>query len=101
MPTLLASSVFLNSTSQALNLVKLMAVPRNIRTSAPAALSVCCAAPAHVEMNYMMDIVGPILPDSVVRLMALLQVTQKVKPARGAHSMQRSRGVPLVVSAHV
>ena len=74
-PKLLASNVFLNATTQALNVVRVGAMARTKIESTPkqAMMGSCMTTPT----EFVLDITGPILPASVVRLLALFNRTQE------------------------
>jgi len=81
MPTLLCSSVFLNGAVQSVNIVKVGAGSKNTAASsgAGAAAASPSAAPGGSSMTdvYTLDIAGPLLPASVVRLLTLFQSSQR------------------------
>jgi hypothetical protein len=77
LPTLLASSVFLNSTSQALNIIRVGAQTRSAAARTDAAPVGKTLGGAGLQMEYALDITGPIMPASVVRMLALFNSTQQ------------------------
>jgi len=77
MPTLLCSSVFLNGAVQSVNIVKVGAGTKNTTGSASALLSSASSSSSSSMTDvYTLDIAGPLLPASVVRLLTLFQSSQ-------------------------
>lgn len=84
-PTLFASSTFLNGSTQQLNIVRVGAQIQRQKsaetfttgiTPKSAALTITTSS-APLQTEYALDIIGTILPASVVRLVNLLHHTQK------------------------
>lgn len=90
-PTLLASTVFLNSTLQSLNIVRVGAQTKSAAgmqrqdslglTKTPSMFGAFSptaqGGPAGLAKEFALDITGPILPASAVRMFALLARTQR------------------------